>query len=158
VPPPAVVQLDPTARPTYGVRDYARIRESMAAVTGVNPLFPPIDAVFNSVEQQLPSTFDVRSFVSSQQVGIAKLALEFCDAVVENASLRTTYFGNFPFTTEPVAVFGLAATPNTVNRTQIADALYNQMLGTGLTVQPSLTDTRADLSDLVDTLVAQCAG
>ena len=158
VPPPAVVQLDPTARPTYGVRNYGRIRESMAAVTGVNPLLPAIDTVFNDLEQQLPSTFDVRSFVSSQQVGISKLALEFCDALVESAPLRTTFFGSFPFTTEPVAVFGAAATPNAANRNQIADALYNHMLGANLTVQPSLTDTRADLSTLVDTLVAPCVG
>ena len=158
VPPPAVVQLDPTARPTYGVRDYGRIRESMASVTGVSALVPEIDAAYQDLEQQLPSTFDVRSFVSSQQVGISKLALEFCDALVESAPLRTTFFGSFPFTTEPVAVFGAAATPNTVNRNQIADALYNHMVGSGLTVQPSLTDTRSDLSGLVDTLVASCLG
>jgi hypothetical protein len=158
VPPPAVVQLDPTARPNYGVRNYSRLRESMASVTGVNPLLPAIDAVFTDLEQQLPSSFDVRSFVSSQQVGIAKLALEFCDALVESSTLRMTFFGNFPFTTEPVAVFGAAGTPNTANRNQIADALYDRMLGSNLTVQPSLTDTRADLSTLVDTLVAQCAG
>jgi hypothetical protein len=157
-PPPVVVQLDPSLRPNHGVRDYARIRESMAQVTGVNPLLPSIDATFNELEQQLPSDYDVRSFVSSHQVGIAKLAVEFCDALVESTSLRQGLFGSFPFGTEPVSVFGAPATPDATRRNQIADALYDRMLGTGLAGQPARTDTRQDLSSLVDSLLAECAG
>jgi hypothetical protein len=155
-PPPVVVMLDPSARPNHGIRDYARIRESMADITNVDPLLPAIDAVFAELEQQLPSEYDVRSFVSSHQVGIAKLALEFCDALVESTTLRQQFFGTFPFTTEPVAVFGAPGTPNATNRNQIADALYDRTLGTGLVAQPSRNDTRADLSSLVDGLVTQC--
>ena len=155
-PPPVVVMLDPSARPNYGVRDYARIRESMADITGVNPLLGPIDAVFAELEQQLPSGYDVRSFVSSNQVGIAKLGLEFCDALVESATLRQQFFGTFPWTTEPLSVFGAPGTPNAANRNQIADALYDRTFGTGLVGQPNRDDTRADLSELVDSLTTQC--
>jgi hypothetical protein len=158
-PPPIVVMLDPAARPNNGVRDYARIRESMADITGVNPLLPAIDTVFAELEQQLPSDYDVRSFVSSHQVGISKLALEFCDALVESTTLRDGFFGaGFPFATEPLAVLGAPGTPNATNRNRVADALYDHTLGTGLTTQPSRTDARADLSSLVDTLVTQCVG
>jgi hypothetical protein len=156
-PPPIVVMLDPSARPNYGVRDYARIRESLADITGVNPLLPAIDAVFAELEQQLPSAYDVRSFVSSHQVGISKLALEFCDALVDSTSLRDAFFGTgFPFTTEPLTVFGAPGSPNAMNRNRIADSLYTRTFGTGLVGQPVLADTRADLSALVDSLVTQC--
>lgn len=150
-PPPIVPILDPSARPVHGVRDYGRIRESMAELTGVNPLLPAIDATFTELEQQLPSAYDVRSFVSSNQVGIAKLALEFCDALVESTTLRQNFFGTFPFTTEPVSVFGVQA-----NRDQMADALYDRMLGTGLAGQPTRAETRQDLSAMVDALLTEC--
>jgi hypothetical protein len=150
-PPPVVVILDPSARPGHGLRDYARIRESMASLTGVDPLLPAIDDTFTQLEQQLPSSYDVRTFVSSHQVGIAKLGLEFCDALVEDGSLRTGFFGAFPFTTDPAVVFG---DPN--RRTQVADALYDRMLGTGLSGQPDRADVRADLSSMIDSLLVGC--
>ena len=45
----------------------------MAAVTGVDPMAPAVNGVYRELEQQLPSTNDLRSFVSANQVGIAKL-------------------------------------------------------------------------------------
>ncbi len=151
-PPPVVVILDPSARPGHGLRDYARIRESMAALTGVDPLLPAIDATFTELEQQLPSGYDVRSFVSSHQVGIAKLGLEYCDALVEDGTLRASFFGAFPFDTSPTVVFADPA-----RRNQIADALYDRMLGTGLSGQPDRDDVRLDLSSMVDDLLVECA-
>jgi hypothetical protein len=151
MPPPVVVILDPSARPGHGLRDYARVRETMAELTGVDPLLPSIDATFTELEQQLPSSYDVRTFVSSHQVGIAKLGLEFCDALVEDGTLRTGFFGAFPFGTDPAVVF---ADPN--RRTQIADALYDRMLGTALSGQPDQADVRADLSGMIDSLLLAC--
>jgi hypothetical protein len=150
-PPPVVVMLDPSARPNHGLRDYARIRESMADVTGVDPLLPAIEATFSELEQQLPSAYDVRTFVSSHQVGISKLALEFCDALVESNGLRTTFFGDFPFSSD-TTVFA-----DVNRRNQVADALYDKMLGTGLAGQPTRAETRGDLSTLVDALLTGCA-
>ena len=71
----------------------------MAALTGVNPNDGGRRRTFAELEQQLPGTYDVRSFVSSHQVGIAKLALEFCDALVENAARCATpsSAAGFPF-------------------------------------------------------------
>jgi hypothetical protein len=123
----------------------------MATLTGVNPLLGPIDTTFAELEQQLPSAYDVRTFVSSHQVGIAKLSLEFCDALVENGTLRTNLFGTFPWTTDPAVVFGDPA-----RRTQISDALYNRMFGTGLSGQPDLAGLRTDLSGMIDSLLVSC--
>ena len=150
-PIPFPVILEPGGTPGHGVRDYARTRETMTALTGVNPLTPDIDATFTDLEQQLPSNYDVRSFVSSHQVGIAKLSVEFCDALVDNTTLRTNFFGAFPWDTVPETVFAVPT-----NRTQIADALHNRMLGTGLAGQPTLAETRAEVSTMIDELLAGC--
>jgi hypothetical protein len=134
------------------VRNFARTRETMAQLTNVNPLLPDIDATFTELEQQLPSSFDVRSFVSSHQVGIAKLSIEFCDGLVESTTLRNNFFGaGFPWDTEPQTVFGDPA-----RRTQIADALFNRMVGTGLSGQPTLAETRTEVSTMIDGLLQQC--
>jgi hypothetical protein len=150
-PIPFTVILDPGATPGHGVRDFARIRETMATVTGVSSLVPDIDATFGELEQQLPSEFEVRSFVSSHQVGIAKLSVEYCDALVDNTGLRDAFFGAFPWTTVPETVFADPA-----RRTQVADALYNRMYGTGLAGQPTLADTRAEVSSMIDGLLVSC--
>ena len=140
-PPPIVVTLDPSARPDHGVRDYARIRESMADITGVNPLLPDDRHHLPELEQQLPSAYDVRSFVSSNQVGISKLALEFCDALVESTPLRTTFFGSFPFDSEPYGVG--AATPDTGTATRSPTRSTTRCSAPASPSSRSRADTRA---------------
>lgn len=151
-PPPAVVVLDPTVRPGHGIRDFGRIRESMARLTGVSPLLSGVETTYSDLQQQLPSGPDVRSFVSSQQVGIAKLSLEYCDALVEDTTLRQNFFGAFPFDTIPTTVFADPA-----RRTQIANALYGRMYGTGLTEQPDLAGFTQDLNTMIDALLVSCS-
>jgi hypothetical protein len=151
-PPPAGVILFPAAVPTTGLRDFARINETMAELTGVDPLLPDVRATYLELQQQLPGSPDLRSFVSSQQVGIAKLALEYCDALVEDPALRDDVFGTaFDFTVEPLVAF---ATPT--ERNLIYDGLYDRMIGTALALQPDLADVRSHLDDMVNVLLAPC--
>lgn len=148
-PPPMGVILDSGSNPTEGIRDFARINESMADVTGVDPLTPAVEAAYLDLEQQLPGEQDLRSFVSSHQVGIAKLALEYCDALVETPAPRDAFFGTgFSFDFEPVTAFA--------QRNVVFDALYDRMIGTTLGSQPLRSDVQAELDTLVDTLLADC--
>ena len=148
------VRMDATSRPELGLRDFERINQTMAAVTGVDPQTQAIRDTYAEIQQQLPNGYDLRTFVSSQQVGIAKLGLEYCDQLVEADVLLPPlqrYFGAFPMDEVPEIAF---TDPN--DRILLFDVLYDQMVGDGLLDQPDRQGVRDDLDALVDTLMLQC--
>ena len=84
-----------------GVRSFDRVNASMAAVTGVDPQAAAVDDVYDELVQQLPSTTNLKSFVSANQVGVAKLGTEYCDVLVgdgspANQAMRDGFFPTRP--------------------------------------------------------------
>ena len=96
--PPPIPPLPPRQftdpLPLEGLRDFRRINESMAAVTGVDPNTSAVRSTYDSLTKQLPVSHDLRTFASAQQVAVTKLSLEYCDALVETANLRSAFFGD----------------------------------------------------------------
>lgn len=140
--------------PVEGVRNFARLNDSMAEITGVPSDTPSVLATFSQIEQQLPPSYDLRGFVSSQQVGITKLALDYCDTLVDSAPMRDAFFGVVPpfEFDQPVAI----AFSDQTKRDLVIDALSDGMLGTNLATQPSLAEVAPVLNTLIDDLTAQC--
>ncbi len=151
--PPVEVFGDPL--PKEGLRDFDRINTTMASLTGVDPNAANVSAAFAELEQQLPGTFDLRTFSSSQQVGIAKLALEYCDAMIESNALRTAFFGTTPAFQfdQPVAT----AFSDQTKRDLVIDRLVDRMFNENVAYQPSKTEVRPALDDLITQLTAACA-
>jgi hypothetical protein len=149
-PPPEVFG---GARPREGVRDFARLKETMSAVTGVDANDPAVRATFAELEQQLPGGPDLRAFSSSAQVGIAKLALEYCDRMVESPALRDAFFG-----TDPAFDFGADASVafSPAMRDVVIRGLVEGVLGSGLASQPDLAEVTTVLDALFDELTAGC--
>ncbi len=141
------------ALPELGVRDFARLRDTMSEITGVDPSTPNVrDAVFE-LEQQLPSGPDLRAFSASHQVGISKLALEYCDTLVETPVLRDAFFGTdpgFDFGVDAASAFG------PTQRSLLATRLTEGVLGAGVADQPDALDVGPILDDLIDELTAGC--
>ncbi|HXK25356.1 MAG TPA: LamG domain-containing protein [Myxococcota bacterium] len=147
-PPPGPAE----AFPGIGIRDFAEINDTMGQLTGVGVTNPTVNGTYQELLQQLPGSSDVRTFVSAQQVGIARLSLEYCDQMVENNGLRTAMFGSsFPFTEPATTAFDTQA-----ERDMIINPLVDKMLGTSLTNQPNQTDVRPVLNTLLDQLTAGC--
>jgi hypothetical protein len=140
-----------TPRADTGIRDFDQINDTMSRITGVDRATANVAATFAELTQQLPGSQDASTFVSSHQVAIAKLALEYCDAMVENTTLRNAFFGAFPFGTAAGTVFADPA-----NRLALNNTLYDKMLGTNLGSQPAVADVHMRVNALVDTLVAGC--
>jgi hypothetical protein len=152
-PPPPPIPM-PSLNPAEGIRSFDRLNETMAAVTGISPTAPGVSATFQEIEQQLPSGVDLRAFSSSQQVGIAKLALEYCDALVEAPAARNAFFGQnppFPFDSPATTVFADQAL-----RDRLVNALVDRTYGITLTSQPAPVDAAPVLNQLFDTLTAGC--
>jgi concanavalin A-like lectin/glucanase superfamily protein len=148
-PPPTPGPATPF--PGIGVRDFAEINDTMSKVTGVNVGNATVKGTYNDVIQQLPSTNDPKSFVSAQQVGIARLSLDYCDQMVETPALRNAFFPGFDFTATGDVAFNSQA-----KRDLIINPLVDKMLGTGLNNQPGQTDVRPVLNTLLDQLTANC--
>jgi len=154
-PPVPPVEVFGDSLPREGLRDFDRVNTSMASLTGVDPNAARVRDTFQELEQQLPATFDLRTFSSSQQVGVAKLALEYCDAMVESSTLRTAFFGTTPAFQfdQPVNT----AFSDQTKRDLIIDRLVDRMLGANIAYQPSRDEARPALNDLISELTASCA-
>ena len=148
-PPPTPGPAQPF--PGIGVRDFAEINDTMSKLTGVPEGNTTVATTFGNVITQLPVGNDPFSFVSAQQVGIARLSLDYCDRMVETPALRTAMFGAFDFTATADVAFNSQA-----KRDQIIDPLVDKMFGTGLSNQPAQTDVRPVLNTLFDQLTAGC--
>lgn len=152
-PGPLTMALDErTTIPVSGVRTYEQINNTMAALTGVSPTATGVATVFGQVRQQLPGNANVLSFLSSQQTGIAKLAVEYCDAMVENATLRNTFFDGTPafeFASGVATAFNSQA-----KKDRITNTLITKMIGTNLTNQPTTTEAQTEIGTLLNDLIA----
>lgn len=136
--------------PEHGLRTFEQINNTMATLTGVDKSVT--SDTYDNLRQQLPSTPNLNSFVSAQQVGVTKLSLEYCDAMVENGTLRTNFFGNtFEFNSAVTTAFSSQA-----KRDIIINNLVNKLIGSSLNSQPSLADLQPDLNQLLNDLTSGC--
>src|SRR5690606_36166555 len=95
--PPAPAPQDLPAASEIGVRTFDEIHASLAVLTGVNALDGNVQDTLALVRQSLPSVDTLEAVLASHQVSIAQLAIEYCNALVNDAALRSATFPSFPF-------------------------------------------------------------
>ncbi len=151
-PPPSDELADPL--PTEGLRNFERANATMSRVTGVDPNTPAVRDTFDEIQAQLPGGFDLRTFTSANQVGVAKLALEYCDQLVDSPTLRDGFFD-----TSPAFAFGSPATVafgTPADRDRVIGPIHDRMLGNAIASQPDFVDVQAELDALIDQLTLGC--
>ncbi len=160
-PTPPGTPPDLPAASDIGMRMFNEIDAAMAKMTGVSRFSAAnssINDTYTSYEQQLPAVDDINAFLSSQQMAIAQLAMEYCNGLVENRGgiPRTTYFAGFNFGAAASTAF------DATGRSQIIDPLLANMLNADLgtpyylTTQPDDAAARTELEALI-TRMTQCA-
>jgi Concanavalin A-like lectin/glucanases superfamily len=137
-PPLIITPEDLPAAQRIGVRTFDAINATMAAVTGVDPETTSVDITFQNLRQSLPAVPNVQTFLSSHQVAVAQLAIEYCNALVEGPT-AAAYFGGFDFNQSPAAAY------SGTNRNQIIDPLIDNIMGIGIQTQPDFTVVRDEL-------------
>ncbi|MDF2177866.1 LamG domain-containing protein [Aliiglaciecola sp. CAU 1673] len=150
LPPPATPQ-DLPEQPLLGLRHFAEIHASMAAMTTVPVTNTAVSSAFNQLKQQLPAEVAIEGFLASQQMAVTQLAIKYCDQLVETPGLRSAYFPGFDFSRSPAIAF------DAQGRDQIINPLMARMLGDDLADQPDSGNTEAELNALMDRLSA-CGG
>ena len=159
--PPAPADLP--AKSDIGVRTFSEVNATMSELTGVPTSNSIVLAKYKLLKQQLPSSEDLNAFGPASIIGIAQLAFEYCDRMVEDTSIigmcertgttvsaRECMFGTFNFS--QAASDSAAFTPT--NRTALANALYDRMIGLSrsgdvLINAPSRTEINNELIDAV---------
>jgi len=146
-PPPEAEAPDGAPAPKIGVKTFDEINASLSALTGVPISNPDVSGTFTKVRQQLPSLPGIDGFLSSQQMGVTQLAIEYCNVLVEDTALRQGLFPAFDFSSLPGVAWNQAGTDAFIV------PLLGRVLGQNLTSQPSVNSARVELESLVQALL-----
>lgn len=128
--PVAPTPVDAPRVSDVGVRTFDRINQSFSAITGVPASNASVESTFQSVQQQLPVSPTIEGFMASQQVGIAQLAIQYCNEMVNDSGKRAAFFPGVNFNAG-----SKFSTPS--GRNSVISPVVNASLGTGLVSQDS---------------------
>jgi hypothetical protein len=143
--PPAPTPQDLPPVSLIGVRTFDEISATMAEITDVSQLDAGVSATFNTIRQSLPATESIESVLGSHQVAIAQLAIEYCNALIENrgGTTREAMFPGFNFNAAPATAFA--------SENLLIDPLLDRVLGlTQLGHQPTKLAVSTELSEMIN--------
>ena len=145
----AVTPPDQPPKPDYGVRTFDEINATYSKITGVPVTTASVASTYATVKQQLPTVESMDTFLASHQTGIAQLAISYCNALVDNTTLRQNFFGPELDPTASGSIFNTQA-----NRDFVINALRTKAIGTNLSSQPTDAEVAAELNHLLTTIGA----
>jgi len=161
-----------------GVRTFDEIDASYASILGVDRMMvytndvgdtgAHVDETYQELRQSLPAVEDINTFLSSHQVAIAQLAIQYCDAAIgtnaaPNPDAENIVWTSFDFDQAAATAFSVA------NRSKFVDPLIARAVGQTsggpqLSSQPSYAVVNDELavfaggggrpSNLIDRLLA----
>lgn len=164
---PVATPIAEETQADIGLRNFAEVSATLSQITSVPSTNSNVQAIYSSVQQQLPVSEAIDGFLAAHQSGVMQLSVAYCTALVEDDTRRAAVFGDFDAAQSSSAFFG---SDPSAGRTQIISALINRLLaqdlGTGpLETQPDAGAIEAELNDLVsemsgntgNTVIALCA-
>jgi hypothetical protein len=126
-----------------GVRSFAELNASLSALTGVPTNNAAVLATYQSVQQQLPASNTLESFSSANQVGIAQLAIQYCNTSINSSTYSA------------VMLPGITVNQASLTGGQISSALAARVLGNAPNSAPAASSITGELGTLITTL---CGG
>jgi hypothetical protein len=152
--PLPIVPADPPPAAAVGVRTFAQINSSLSKLTGVPTTNAAVMQTYTTVQQQLPSDPTLESFSSANQVGVAQLAIQYCNVAVNTPALAAQLL---PGVTLSSATFG-ALGNNAAGVASVANPLAARVIGTGLTnTQPAPATVSGELTTMIGKLCTSSA-
>jgi hypothetical protein len=144
--PPPPAPLAPVS--DIGVRTFAEVNATMSVLTGVPTANATVSATYLAVQQQLPAGPKLESFLASNQVGIAQLAIQYCSTALNTPSLQAQMFPGVTFNGS------LFASQSGIN--SVTGALAAMVVGNGQFLhQPAASTVTTELGNLIGVL---CSG
>src|SRR5579863_8897861 len=124
-----------------GVRTFAQINSTLSMLTGVPTTDAAVSATYLAVQQQLPANPTLEGFSSSNQIGVAQLAIQYCNEAVNTPALQTALFGS-----------ALTAGQFPAGAGPVTSALANRVLGNSPKSQPVASTVTTELNALIGLL------
>ena len=134
---------NPEAADDSAIRLFSELNQSMANVTGVSPANANIKTVYDEIKSGLPTDRGLDTFTSSHQINIIKLAYEYCNEMVNDASLRTAFYGNI----------SLNQTIGAADKNTIAEAISRKAIGRNIASQADDSTVTQEVTGLVDEML-----
>lgn len=148
--PPLAMSDETGLKSAIGLRTFDEINMTMSEITGVSITNAAVVETYALVKQSMPSVESIETFSASQQMGIAQLAIEYCAAVVDDPTLRASFFPGLDLSGTVNLSAGSPA------RNAIIDALTAKAIGhhagPDLDSQPTSAQTATELNALITTL------
>lgn len=148
-PPAPAAPADLPVAASIGLKTFDEVNASMAVVTGVSPANSAVQGTYNTIRQQLPSAENIEGFLSAHQMAVTQLAIQYCNALVEDPSLSASYFPGLDLNAAAASAFDTPA-----KRALLINPLMARMMGTNLTSQPNTIAVSDELSALITRLSA----
>jgi hypothetical protein len=145
-PPAPSPPVDLVPQSDIGVRNFAEINTSMATVTNVATSNTQVKTTFEKLKQQLPTVTNLGSFLASNQMAVTQMAIKYCDQLVEDDTLRGSYFDGFDFSEEASSAF------DNQDRNLVLLPLLDHAIGQDLASQPDRAAVSSELNSLIDKL------
>jgi hypothetical protein len=152
LPPAEPADGEPASQ--IGLRTFDEINATMSALTGVSPTLESVQTTYTTIRQQLPSSADINGFLSSHQVAVSQLAIEYCSALIDDTALRASLFPGFDFNASASGIQGATW------QSQVVAPLMSRFMGDQLSSQPSPSLVEAELMNLLtgSAGLARCSG
>jgi hypothetical protein len=128
------------------MRTFDEINATLASITGVDPGTPLIATTYNQIRQSLPTVEDAEAFLSSHQMAIAQLSIQYCAALIDDVALRGTVFPGFPFGADVTTAYP-------ASQDLLLEPLLDRVLGTTtnfINAQPDRTLAKTELEQLIN--------
>ena len=105
-----------------------------------------------AVRQQLPATTDADGFLGAHQAGVAQIATEYCNALVNDSTLRGNFWPAFNFPAASSGTLDIDTWLGSVEqRAAVIDPLVDKFLGINLDSQPLTGDVNSPApKDIID--------
>ncbi|MCU7936597.1 MAG: LamG domain-containing protein [Candidatus Thiodiazotropha sp. (ex Dulcina madagascariensis)] len=152
LPPGSPADAEPVSQ--VGLRTFDEINATMSSLTGVSTTQSAVLTTYTTIRQQLPSAEDINGFLSSHQVAISQLAIEYCSALVDDTGLRAGLFPGFDFNANANDI------PTSTWQSQVVAPLLDRFMGQNIATQPAPALVEGELMNLLTGSVglARCSG
>jgi cytochrome c553 len=142
----APVATDLPASSEIGVRVFNEVNATMAKLTTVPAGTAAVNTTYLQVETGLPTVYDMQSLGSGALIASAQLAMQYCQALVNDPALGPAFFPSMNFNTAPATAF------SGTSKDLVVQPIYNNLIGQNLTSQPSNAAVSTELYSLIDSL------
>lgn len=156
VPTPAA-PADVEGQALIGLRTFAEINATLSTLTTVPATTASVAQTYANVQQQLPTVPSMDGFLAAHQMGVTQLTVAYCNALVNDASRRSSFFPGFNFGAAASLAFNDAGRERIIEPL-LAKLLAHEIGGSKLEIQAEPDDLRLELNQLISRLVGGGTG